>query len=117
MSATPDNSIKPSTTWAELYDLESRLAAKAKAKQDRRGHPASAFIRRRKTLTLTDEELSYLDQLSFQIREALRPGTVTQSQVYGLAVRLLKEHSRFIPAHADSWGQIVQALLEGERTK
>jgi hypothetical protein len=52
---------------------------------------------------LTDEELSYLDQISFQIREALRPGTVTQSQVYGLAVRMLKERSRFIPDHADSW--------------
>jgi hypothetical protein len=111
----PDSPIKPSTTWSELYDLESRLAAKTKVKQDRRGHPASTFIRRRKTLTLTDEELAYLDQVAFQIREALRPGTVTQSQVYGLAVRLLKERSRFIPAHADSWGQIVQALQEGEK--
>jgi len=113
MSEDKSRSIKPSTTWAELYDLESRLAAKAKAKQDRRGHPNSAFIRRRKTVTLTDEELSYLDQVSFQIREALRPGTVTQSQVYGLAVRLLKELSRSLPEHADSWGQIVQAMLTG----
>lgn len=111
---TPSSSNKPSTTWAELYDLESRLAAKSKAKQDRRGHPTSAFIRRRKTVTLTDEELSFLDQIAFQIREALRPGTVTQSQVYGLAVRLLKERSRFIPEHAVSWGEVVRALSEGD---
>ena len=114
MTETKSRTNKPSTTWAELYDLESRLAAKAKAKQERRGHPNSAFIRRRKTVTLTDEELSYLDQISFQIREALRPGTVTQSQVYGLAVRLLKERSRFLPEHADSWGEIVRALMEGK---
>lgn len=105
---------KPTTTWAELYDLESRLAAKAKAKQERRGRPNSAFIRRRKTIMLTDEELSFLDQISFQIREALRPGTVTQSQVYGLAARLLKDRSRFLPEHADSWGQIVDALMKKE---
>ena len=47
MSDTKSRPTKPSTTWAELYDLESRLAAKAKAKQERRGHPNSAFIRRR----------------------------------------------------------------------
>jgi hypothetical protein len=34
--------------------------------------------------------------------------------VYGLAVRLLKERSQFLPEHADSWGQIVQALMEGK---
>jgi hypothetical protein len=114
MSDTKPKPIKPSTTWAELYDLESRLSAKDKAKRERRGRPNSAFIRRRKTVMLTDEELSFLDQISFQIREALRPGTVTQSQVYGLAVRLLKERSRFLPNHVESWGQIVRALMEGK---
>jgi|GEM_PF-1322150 len=100
--------------WAQLFDLESRIARPSVVKHDRPGRPRRAYIRRRKTLMLSDEELSMLDGTELRIKEAMRPAAVTQSQVVGLALRLLHDRaSKLLPDRAVSWEEIVSALFAG----
>lgn len=104
----------PAYPWARLYNLESRVPGMPTADLGRRGRPPRAYIRRRTTVMLSDEEQSMLDRGTLQIKDALRPATATKSQVFGLAVRLLDHRLRFLPDHADDWEEIVGALFEGE---
>jgi hypothetical protein len=46
------------------------------------------------------------------IRQAMRPGSVTKSQVYGLAVRLLDHRMELLPDHVANWDQVIQSLFE-----
>ena len=97
--------------WAELYDLESRLRKGPKQAGAGQGRPSRAFVRRHKTMLLTDEEVSDLNTSAFQIKQALLPGTVTQSQVCGLAVRLLYSRLEHLPTHATGWEEVVRAIF------
>ena len=102
--------------WAELYDMESRLAPVSK-ETGRIGRPRQLYIRRRTSLMLSDEEASLLAIATLKLQEALRPGSVTKSQVYGLAVRLLSDRLRLLKERVGSWEDVVQALMleeEGE---
>jgi hypothetical protein len=110
------NQNAPSYPWAELFDLESRIVKPAPAKQARPGRPHRAFIRRRTTIMLSDEELSMLDITELRIKESMRPALVTKGQVIGLAVRLLNDRAlKLLPERSSSWEDIVKALFLGER--
>jgi hypothetical protein len=63
---------------------------------------------------LSDEEQAALDNSTFLIRKAMRPGSVTKSQVYGLAVRLLDHRMKLLPDRVTNWDQLIQSLFEGE---
>jgi hypothetical protein len=97
--------------WAELYDMESRVTA-AKAKARRRGRPSSLYTRRRTSLMLSDDEASMLDRATVRLADALRPGNVTKSQVYGLAIRLLDNRLAFLSDRVSSWEDVMQSLLK-----
>jgi hypothetical protein len=62
---------------------------------------------------LSDEEQEALERITYLIRQALRPGSVTKSQVYGLAVRLLDHRMKLMPEHVDNWEQLIRTLFEG----
>ena len=101
--------------WAELYDMESRVLG-SKGGQGRIGRPSQLYIRRRTSLMLSDEELQSLDETMLAIQNALRPGKVTKSQVYGLAVRVLSARMKTLGSESrlSSWDEVVKALIEGE---
>jgi hypothetical protein len=63
---------------------------------------------------LSDEEQAALEKITYTIRQAMRPGSVTKSQVYGLAVRLLDHRMQQLPNHVANWDQVVQSLFDGE---
>ena len=113
------NSKKPeeATTypWAKLYNLESRVSGRTEPEPGRPGRRHRTYIRRPMTAYLSDEEMSIVDRTDLRMREALRPATVTKSQIFGLAVRLLDNRMQFVPEHATDWEQIVQALFEGSK--
>lgn len=62
---------------------------------------------------LSDEELQSLGTDLLTIQNALRPGKVTKSQVYGLAVRVLTARMEALPDRVTSWDEVVRALIEG----
>ena len=62
---------------------------------------------------LSDDEQEALEIITYTIRQALRPGSVTKSQVYGLAVRLLDHRMKIMPEHVDNWEQLIQTVFEG----
>ncbi len=101
--------------WAELYDLESRVQGTS-GKQGRIGRPSQLYIRRRTSLMLSDEELQSLDETMLAIQNTLRPGKVTKSQVYGLAIRVLSARLKVLEdeARMSSWDEVVKALIEGK---
>lgn len=112
MSSNKPKSSQSAYPWAQLFDLESRVSKTTV--QDRPGRPHSAYIRRRKTVMLSDEELSMLEGTELRIKEAMRPASVTKSQVVGLALRLLNHQATaLMPERARSWEEIVRALFEG----
>jgi hypothetical protein len=101
--------------WAQLFDMESRIVKSSPIKQERPGRPHRVYIRRRKTIMLSDEELSMLDVTELRIKESMRPALVTKGQVVGLAVRLLNERAlNLLPKRASSWEDVVKALFLGE---
>jgi hypothetical protein len=63
---------------------------------------------------LSDEEAQSLGTDLLTIQNALRPGKVTKSQVYGLAVRVLTARMKTLPDRVTSWDEIVKALIEGD---
>jgi hypothetical protein len=65
---------------------------------------------------LSDEEQAALEKITYLIRQAMRPGSVTKSQVYGLAVRLLDHRMKQLPDHVASWEQVIQSLFDGEKS-
>jgi hypothetical protein len=111
MSNTPATKPYP---WAELYDLESRVSGTAQARSGKTGRPHRAYIRRKTSVMLSDEEQASLERITYLIRQALRPGSVTKSQVYGLAVRLLDHRMGLMPEHVENWEELIAALFEGE---
>ena len=106
-------STTKSYPWAELYDLESRISGTAPVRSGKTGRPHRAYIRRKTSVMLSDEEQEALERITYLIRQALRPGSVTKSQVYGLAVRLLDHRMKIMPAHVDNWEQLIETLFEG----
>ena len=99
--------------WAELYDMESRVTvAKAKARRRGRGRPSSLYTRRRTSLMLSDDEASMLDRATVRLADALRPGSVTKSQVYGLAIRLLDSRLASLSDRVSSWEDVMHSLLK-----
>jgi len=111
---TADNSkkTKPNYPWAELYDLESRVSGAARMHSGKTGRPTRAYIRRRTSVMLSDDEQAMLEKIAFLIRQAMRPGSVTKSQVYGLAVRLLDFRIKALPDHVENWNQLIKVLFE-----
>lgn len=105
---------KPNYPWAELYDMESHISSAAQVRSGKVGRPPRIYTRRRTSLMLSDEEQAALDKSTFLIHEAMRPASVTKSQVYGLAVRLLEYRLKFLPNRATSWDEVIQSLFEGE---
>jgi hypothetical protein len=105
---------KPNYPWAELYDMESHISSATQVRSGKIGRPPRAYIRRKTSVMLSDEEQSALEKATFMIRQAMRPGTVTKSQVYGLAVRLLDYKMRSLPDHVANWDQVIQSLFDGE---
>lgn len=111
MSNAPTS--KANYPWAELYDLESRVPGTAPIRSGKTGRPHRAYIRRKTSVMLSDEEQASLERITYLIRQALRPGSVTKSQVYGLAVRLLDHRMKLMPEHVENWKQLIEALFEG----
>jgi hypothetical protein len=99
--------------WAELYDMESRVLPTPHG-TGRPGRPSQLYVRRRTSLMLSDEELQSLGTDLLAIQNALRPGKVTKSQVYGLAVRVLTARMEALPDRVTSWDEVVRALIEGK---
>jgi hypothetical protein len=105
---------KPNYPWAELYDMESRVSGAAAVRSGKTGRPSRVYPRRKTSVMLSDEEQAALEKITYLIRQAMRPGSVTKSQVYGLAVRLLDHRMEQMPEHVASWDQVIQSLFEGE---
>lgn len=114
MSSDASRKSKPNYPWAELYDLESRVPGTAPVRSGKTGRPPRAYIRRKTSVMLSDEEQAALEKITYMIRQALRPGSVTKSQVYGLAVRLLDHHMKLLPEHVANWDQLIESMFEGE---
>jgi hypothetical protein len=114
MSKEASKKGKPNYPWAELYDMESRVSGATPVRSGKVGRPTRTYIRRRTSIMLSDEEQDALEKSTYLIRQAMRPGSVTKSQVYGLAVRLLDHHLKFLPDHVTSWDQVILSLFEGE---
>ena len=110
MSNAPTTKSYP---WAELYDLELRVSGTTPVRSGKTGRPHRAYIRRKTSVMLSDEEQEALERITYLIRQALRPGSVTKSQVYGLAVRLLDHRMKLMPEHVDNWEQLIRTLFEG----
>ena len=64
--------------------------------------------------TLPYWEQAALEKITYLIRQAMRPGSVTKSQVYGLAVRLLDHRMEQLPKRVTNWDQVIQSLFDGE---
>ena len=107
---------KPNYPWAELYDMESHVSGAAAVRSGKTGRPSRIYPRRKTSVMLSDEEQAALEKITYLIRQAMRPGSVTKSQVYGLAVRLLDHRMEQLPDHVTSWNQLIQSLFEGERS-
>ena len=105
---------KPNYPWAELYDMESRISGATAVRSGKTGRPSRVYPRRKTSVMLSDEEQAALEKITFQIRQAMRPGSVTKSQVYGLAVRLLDHRMDQLPNRVASWEQVIESLFEGE---
>ncbi len=113
-STTSPDPNEPAYPWAQLFDLESRIAKGPSRRQEMPGRPHRAYVRRQKTVLLSDEEISLLDGAELAIKEAMRPATVTKSQVIGLAVRLLSVRvAALMPDRASGWEELVRALFQG----
>ncbi len=114
MSKDTSKKTKPNYPWAELYDMESRVSGATPVRSGKVGRPSRTYIRRRTSVMLSDEEQDALEKSTYLIRQAMRPGAVTKSQVYGLAVRLLDHRLKLLPDHVANWDQVIQSLFEGE---
>ncbi len=111
---TTDKPKKYSYPWAELYDMESRVATPP-AEAKRPGRPHQLYIRRRTSLMLGDEEQLLLATAVLNIQNALRPtAKVTKGQVYGVAVRVMAARMQYMPEQVTSWDEVVKALIEGQ---
>ena len=98
--------------WAKLYNMESGVPGTAGAPSSQRGRPARAFVRRAKTAYFSDEEISIINRDLLRLREAMRPASVTQYQLIGLALRLFDDRMRFLPERVTNWDEVVKALFE-----
>ena len=116
MTKDTSRKTKPNYPWAELYDMESRVSGAAAVRSGKTGRPSRIYPRRKTSVMLSDEEQAALEKITYLIRQAMRPGSVTKSQVYGLAVRLLDHRMEQLPDHVASWNQLIQSLFEGERS-
>src|SRR5574338_522039 len=103
---------KPNYPWAELYDMESHVSGATPVRSGKVGRPSRTYIRRRTSVMLSDEEQDALEKSTYLIRQAMRPGSVTKSQVYGLAVRLLDHRLKLLPDHVTNWDQVIQSVFE-----
>ena len=112
MSPDPKQQRKYAYPWAELYDMESRVFSSPTG-TGRQGRPNQLYVRRRTSLMLSDEELQSLGTDLLTLQNALRPGKVTKSQVYGLAVRVLTARMNALPKRVTSWDDVVRALIDG----
>lgn len=109
-------SEKPETyPWAKLYNLESGVPGTESGYTNRVGRPFRPFPRRAKTTYLSDEEISIVNRDLFRIREAMRPSSVTQYQLIGLALRLLDDRIRLLPERVTTWDEVVKAIFEGDK--
>ncbi len=115
MSKEASKKSKPNYPWAELYDMESHVSGAAPVRSGKVGRPSRTYIRRRTSIMLSDEEQDALEKNTYLIRQAMRPGSVTKSQVYGLAVRLLDHRMKLLPDHVKNWDQVIQSLFDGEQ--
>lgn len=97
--------------WAELYDMESRISGTG-TRGGRKGRPASLYTRRRTSLMLSDDEVLMLANATAKLGNALHPGSVTKSQVYGLAIRLLDSRLDSLKDRVSSWDDVVRVILE-----
>jgi len=114
MSKETSKKGKPNYPWAELYDMESHISSATQVRSGKIGRPARTYIRRKTSVMLSDEEQAALEKSTYLIKQAMRPGSVTKSQVYGLAVRLLDHRMKLLPEHVTNWDQVIQSLFEGE---
>ena len=102
--------------WAKLYNLESGIPGPESGYTTSRvGRPFRPFPRRAKTTYLSDEEISIVNRDLFRIREAMRPSSVTQYQLIGLALRLLDDRIKLLPERVSTWDEVVQAIFEGDK--
>ena len=115
MTSDKSRKVNLNYPWAELYDLESRVpGSAARTRSGKTGRPPRAYIRRKTSVMLSDDEQAMLEKIAYLIRQAMRPGSVTKSQVYGLAVRLLDHQIKSLPEHVENWDQVIEVLFEGE---
>lgn len=114
MSKDRQSKSKPNYPWAELYDMESRVSSATPVRSGKTGRPARIYPRRKTSVMLSDDEQAALEKITYLIRQAMRPGSVTKSQVYGLAVRLLDYRMEQLPDHVANWDQVIQSLFDGE---
>lgn len=108
-TAQPEFDLYP---WAKLYNMESGVPGTAGAPSNQRGRPSRAFVRRAKTAYFSDEEISIIDRDLLRLKEAMRPASVTQYQLLGLALRLFDDRMRFLPERVTNWDEVVKALFE-----
>lgn len=113
MNKDTSKKTRPNYPWAELYDMESRVSGAAAVRSGKTGRPSRVYPRRKTSVMLSDEEQAALEKITYTIRQAMRPGTVTKSQVYGLAVRLLDHHMDQLPDRVANWDQVIQSLFDG----
>ena len=114
MADKPKDEKTEAYPWAKLYNIESGVPGTASGYSSHVGRPFRPFPRRSKTAYLSDEEISIVNRDLFRIREAMRPSSVTQYQLIGLALRLLDDRMRFLPEHVTNWEELIQALFEGK---
>ena len=114
MSKDTTKNTRPNYPWAELYDMESRVSGAAAVRSGKTGRPSRVYPRRKTSVMLSDEEQAALEKITYLIRQAMRPGSVTNSQVYGLAVRLLDHRLEQLPKRVTNWDQVIQSLFDGE---
>lgn len=113
MNKDTSKKSRPNYPWAELYDMESRVSGAAAVRSGKTGRPSRVYPRRKTSVMLSDEEQAALEKITYMIRQAMRPGTVTKSQVYGLAVRLLDHRMNQLPDRVANWDQVIQSLFDG----
>ncbi len=114
MNKDTSKKTKPNYPWAELYDMESHISSATPVRSGKTGRPSRVYTRRKTSVMLSDEEQAALEKSTYLIRQAMRPGSVTKSQVYGLAVRLLDHRMKSLPDRVTKWEQVIESLFEGE---
>jgi hypothetical protein len=103
--------------WTALYNAESRLNNQNQpVARTRRGRPPSPNPRAPVNLYLTEPEKALLVQLTAKLKECLPPGSVSQGQAAGFALRLaaeiMEKHGLPGDEKQSDWTHLVDHLMK-----